>query len=105
MSQSSQNLVKSYENDVICEKNEENDDIRELQDQYESDAEYGDFDDYIPEGFYQGPCEGDGEYVLLYNGEEVGSMDFHDNTIMIQNSLLESCKEYYCGSDWSIIGY
>lgn len=45
MSQISRNLTNSYENEVIREKIEEIDEMRELQDEYESRAEYGDFDE------------------------------------------------------------
>lgn len=43
MSQISRNLTISYENEVISEKMEEIREKRELQDQYESDAEYGQY--------------------------------------------------------------
>ncbi len=45
MSQISRNLTNSYENEVIREKIEEINEMRELQDQYESDAEYGQYAD------------------------------------------------------------
>ena len=45
MSQFSQLLHNQHGNDVISEKIEEIRDIRELQDRYESDAEYGQYAD------------------------------------------------------------
>ena len=47
----SKNLANQYENEVICEKIEEKREMREEQDAYESDAEYG-YDD-ITEEFIQ----------------------------------------------------
>lgn len=41
----SKNLAFQYENEVILEKEEEIDEIREEQDEYEFRAEYGDFDE------------------------------------------------------------
>lgn len=53
-SEMSKNLAKQYENDQIDEKNEEIRDIYEIQNQYESDAEYDGYanDDEVKEFIY-----------------------------------------------------
>ena len=50
----SRNLVKQWENEQILAKNEEKAAKREEIEKFEFEAEYGDYDDYIPEGFYMG---------------------------------------------------
>lgn len=100
----SRNLVKQYENEQFLAEIDEKAAKREENEKFEFEAEYGDYDDYIPEGFYMGSCEGPGEYLLCYNGNEVGSMDYKENIIMVQAHLFNKAVEFYgVDCDWTIM--